>query len=318
MPAGGGGTGAGPSAGRPDASLGPDAGPVFTDAAAGSLYDAPAGLDAAVGQTVTLTMDAFTVQPGQEVYMCQLYANPFGGKNADLIMMDGTMSQGSHHFFLFNVGAGVTPSAVQPCLLGGLEIHPFPYLSQQPHWVVTYPEPGMGYPLSGNSGVMMNAHFLNASSAPLQASVKITLYAAKPGLVTKYVGSLFLNNTSIFISPTPVSSPVHVSSTMAPSFSHDYSIITSWSHMHRWGLDFTASAGGTQFYEEKQWNEPPLYKHQPYLSVKSGTSITWDCKYYNDTGGTLTFGESQNNVMCIYVGQYFPADPNSPDYITNF
>jgi hypothetical protein len=47
-------------------------------------------------------------------------------------------------------------------------------------------------------------------------------------------------------------------------------------------------------------------------------SITWDCSYYNDTGSALTFGDSAaKNVMCIYIGQYYPANATSPDIIAN-
>ena len=52
--------------------------------------------------------------------------------------------------------------------------------------------------------------------------------------------------------------------------------------------------------------------------MTSSQSITWSCSYYNDTGATLTFGDSAiSNVMCIYLGQYYPASPTQPDVIYN-
>jgi len=56
-----------------------------------------------VGPTVTLTAIPFTVAAGDEVYMCEVFDNPFGGVTTDLVSMHGTMSAGSHHFFLFSV-----------------------------------------------------------------------------------------------------------------------------------------------------------------------------------------------------------------------
>ncbi len=54
------------------------------------------------------------------------------------------MSAGSHHFFLFNMTSA--EAAVEPpvgtlgdCAGKGLEFHPFPFLSQQPDWTVSYP-----------------------------------------------------------------------------------------------------------------------------------------------------------------------------------
>jgi hypothetical protein len=50
------------------------------------------------------------------------------------------------------------------------------------------------------------------------------------------------------------------------------------------------------------------------IQMNNNPSITWDCQYYNDTGAALGFGDSAlNNVMCIYLGQYYPANPNAPD-----
>ncbi len=50
--------------------------------------------------------------------------------------------------------------------------------------------------------------------------------------------------------------------------------------------------------------------------MTANQGITWDCKYYNDTGATLTFGDSaKSNVMCIYMGQYYPAESNNPDVV---
>lgn len=299
-----------------------DAGPVFVDARAASLYDAPPPDAADVGQTVTLTADPFTVPAGAEVYKCQVFANPFG-QDVDLTYMDGTMSQGSHHFFLFNMAPSTgrtQPTPLQDCPGGGLEFHPFPYLSQQQHWVVNYPDPTMGYRLPAQNALMINVHFLNPGATAIQASVTITLTAAKPGVVTTHVGTIFLNNTFFSVPPTPQASPQPYTKTWAPppgSLPANYTIFTSWSHMHKTGVDFQASTNGSVFYEEKMWDSPPLHLHSPALQMTGSTPITWSCSYYNDTGGTLSFGESaNNNVMCIYIGQYYPVvDPQNPDLV---
>ncbi|HLK37578.1 MAG TPA: hypothetical protein VKU41_12550 [Polyangiaceae bacterium] len=318
-------TGNGASSGMPGASTGGDgvsgsvAGPAAGgDAGAGSLFDSGPPPDASGTYVVTLKMDPFTVQPGQEVFKCQQFGNPFG-KDVDLVYYDGTMSAGSHHFFVFNMDATTGRTQAAPlgdCPGGGLEFHPFPYLSQQPRWIVSYPEPGMGYPMSANNGLMLNAHYLNSGSSPLTANVTIAITVVPRASVKTHVGSIFLNNTFFSVpAGVPMSTPVAESAWNVPLLS-DYDIFTSWSHMHRWGLKFTASANGSTFYSETNWDSPQLFVHEPYLAMKGGTNITWSCDYYNDTGSTLTFGESAvNSVMCIYIGQYFPADPNNPDIV---
>jgi hypothetical protein len=42
--------------------------------------------------------------------------------------------------------------------------------------------------------------------------------------------------------------------------------------------------------------------------LNPGDSISWTCTYDNQTGKTLTFGESaQANEMCIYLARFYSA-----------
>jgi hypothetical protein len=298
--------------------------------------DAGASDGGNLDQPITLTLTPFVVQPNTEVYKCQQFANPFG-QDVDLVKLDGTMTQGSHHFFLFNMSPGTgrnTASPLGDCPGAGLEFHPFPYLSQQPHWVVEYGA-GMGYPLMAQNGLMMNVHYLNTSAQPVTANVSITIYPAKPGTVTTHVGNIFLDNISISVPPgVTQSNPMAITASNTPIVDEDYTIFTNWSHMHQYSTKFTATTGGSAspFYTETAWAEPPLItggtgpNTSPTLpmQVKSGTSISWTCSYYNPTSATMTFGDSaQTSDMCIYMGMYYPADgtpstnANYPDIINN-
>lgn len=294
------------------------------------------------GTAVTLTAMPFDVPAGAEYYKCQVFANPFGGVATDILSLHGTMSAGSHHFFLFNetsVEVAVEPpiGTIGDCAGKGLEFHPFPFLSQQPDWTVSYPIDSagipMGYPLLGANYVMINVHYLNTSSKTITANVKITITPAKAGVVKTHVGTIFLNQTQMSVPATAtVQSPVHTTSTWGGdpnALPTSYSIFTSWSHMHKWGLKFTASTGSNTFYTETNWDSPNLYIHEPHvpepptatgptspIQMTASSPITWDCTYYNDTGATLMFGDSaQTAVMCMYLGQYYPANPSAPDEI---
>jgi hypothetical protein len=276
------------------------------------------------GDTQVLSATPFSVAAGAEVYKCQKFANPFGAA-VDLLQMHGTMSAGSHHFFLFNLDsttASLYTTTLEDCPGKGIEFHPFPYLSQQPDWSVQYPTAAdgspMGYPVGASNSLMINVHYLNPSSQAITANVTISIRAAKPGVVTTHVGTLFLNNTTLTVPVTPMTAPMEESMTWAgdPSLAANYSIYSSWSHMHKWSLGLTASTNGNQFYSETNWDNPPLTYHNPVIPMTSSQSITWSCNYYNDTGSTLTFGDSAiSNVMCIYLGQYFPANDTNPDII---
>jgi hypothetical protein len=233
------------------------------------------------------------------------------------------MTEGSHHFFVFNMATSTgqtTASPLAACPAAGLEFFPYIYLSQQPNWDVTYPQADMGYPLLGTNGLMMNLHYLNTGSTPIMAQATATIRTAVPHAVTTHVGNLFLNNQSMSVpANTPESAPVWQSASNTPITTFNYNILQSWSHMHMYGLKFEAllSPSTTPFYTEPQWNSPPVTNYWPNpIQVPSGTSITWQCQYYNPTSSTMTFGDSAlTNVMCIYFGQYYPAVPSTtPGY----
>jgi hypothetical protein len=294
-----------------------------------------------LGTPVTLTAASFQVAPGAEVYKCQVFANPFAGVTTDIVKMHGVMSAGSHHFFLFNISgaeAVVEPpqGTIGDCAGKGLEFHPFPFLSQQADWSVGYPTAAdgspMGYPLVGQNLLMINVHYLNTSSAPINAQVTITLTPAKPGVVKTHVGTIFLNNTTASVpASVPMTSPIHTTMTWVgdATLPATYSIFTSWQHMHRTALKFTATTNGNTFYTDTNWDSPNLYIHAANMTepptatglrnaipMTNSQSITWDCSYYNDQAVALTFGDSAlSNIMCIYLGQYYPASPTAPDIV---
>jgi hypothetical protein len=175
----------------------------------------------------------------------------------------------------------------------------------------------MGYPFVSSNGLVFDVHYLNSGSTPITAQVSIKITLAAPGTVTTHVGNIMLNNAFFSVpANVPMSNPVTESKSTAP-LSTPYTIFTSWSHMHQTSLKFTASANGSVFYTETNWDTPQLFKHTPYMQMKGGTSITWSCDYYNTTSRALGFGDSAiYNDMCIYIGQYFPADPNNPDIVS--
>jgi hypothetical protein len=297
-----------------------------------------AGADAG-SQTITLTADSFTVAPGAEVYKCQKFANPFGGA-ADIVWMDGEMSAGSHHFFLFNLSPAEAPlytTALSDCPGKGIEFHPFPYLSQQPSWTVAFPKAAdgspMGYPVAAANSLMINVHYLNSSATPIQAKVSIKIQAYQPGVVKTHVGSIFLNMNPMNVLPgLSDSTATWGGNPGATSSDGSYTIYSSWSHMHKWGTQVNAVTNGQPFYSETNWDSPGLFWHMTPppgasnpstatgqttpVKMTAAQSITWDCKYNNTTGTTLTFGDSaQTNVMCIYIGQYYPANATNPDVV---
>jgi hypothetical protein len=253
--------------------------------------------------SVTLKMQPFTVNANQEVYMCQDFANPFMGKQADIVSYELHMSTGSHHMFAFYT-TGATNGSVAACAQGGLQFAPYTFTAGSPTAIETYPD-GMGASIPTTTGFTINAHFINTGTSSLTGNVALTIYVAKTGEVTQHVGPIFLNQALLSVPPTGQPS----TSTASYSLTQDVNLLLGASHMHKRATHFVSTAStGQMLFETTQWSEPMPIIYSPALHLASGTTITWSCTYVNDTSSTLTFGESAStNVMCISEFIYYPV-----------
>ncbi len=258
--------------------------------------------------SVTLKMQSFTVNPNQEVYMCQDFANPFKGVQADIVSYELHMSQGSHHMFAF-YKPNATNAALVTCPQGGLQFAPYTLTAGSPDAIETYPD-SMGATIPATTGFTINAHFINTGASALTANLSLTMYVAKPGEVTQHIGPVFLNQALLSVPATGQPS----TSTSSYALPQDVNFLLGASHMHQRATHFISTANGQTLYETTQWSEPPPKIYSPALHLGAGTNISWSCTYVNDTGSTLTFGESaQTNVMCISEFIYYPvADVTNP------
>lgn len=260
----------------------------------------------------TLTMTPFSVPPGQEIYQCQTFANPWG-QQVDIKDYTLVMGPGSHHMFAFYQDSA-TDGANMACAAGGLTFAPFTFSAQSAHAEVTYP-PTIGATLPATTGFMLNVHYINTGSMDLPGTVSLTMSIAKPGVVTNHAGVLFLNQAEMTVDPSCTTASGGCPSTSIYQLPQDVNILGAVSHMHRFGTHFVANTStGVTLYETNEWAEPPWKMYCPPLHLASGTSIAWQCTDVNDTGSTLTFGEFANsNVMCISSNIFYPvSDVTNP------
>jgi hypothetical protein len=251
--------------------------------------------------TVALIMDSFTLQPNQEVYRCQNFDNPFGGKDTAVQRFVGDMAQGSHHLHVYHMTEG-TSRTIEDCSFS--DFHPLIFGSAQPHLEMQYKE-GMAVKVLGSQGLRIQVHYLNTRSEALQAQAVVKLSPVDASTVTKWVSELYLNRVGLQIpvGMQSVATTCSIASNYGP-----IGIVGSYAHMHKRGTRFTAKTStGVTLIDVNDWEAAPVVNDPPVM-LQPGESITWTCSYNNDTGGTLTFGESaQTNEMCIYLGRFFSA-----------
>ncbi len=282
-------------------------------ACSSSLSPLDGGADLASGDgpatyagTVMFESTAFVLQPGEEVFKCQDFANPFGGVDTDVQSWESHMTPGSHHLLLFyQDNATDVPLADCPAL----QFQALPYGAQTPDNTITYP-PGIAAKLKGTQGFHMQMHYLNASPSPVTVQVKMLLHKSHPGTVTQHAGVFFLNNV------TGIRTPPGVTETISASYTFKTAVkfLYATGHLHQFDNNLVATIDGKEIFRTESWDSTPFLKYEPELEVPAGTKVTWSCHVTNTTSSVLTFGESAlTNNMCIFDGQYYPvpegADP---------
>jgi hypothetical protein len=273
-----------------------------------TLDDAAVAIDPSAVYSVTLTTDTFTVPPNQEVYKCQDFANPFQGQAVDITRYDLSMTTGSHHMLLL-YSQGATNGPLIDCPQGGLQFGNYTFGAQSEKASQTYPD-GVGASIPTGMGFTVDAHYVNTGATALQGAVKITMFVARPGLVTQHAGVLSFILTSISIPAT--GQPVTATGTCP--IGQAANVLWTGAHMHQRATHFIATSGATTLYETNIWSEPPSQTFSPPLQLAADSSVTWACTYVNDTGSTLTFGPSAlTNVMCNFSAAFYPVqDPSNP------
>jgi hypothetical protein len=251
--------------------------------------------------TYTIALDHFVVAPGAERYACQDFANPFGGAAASIHQFASHMTPGSHHLLLF-YKAGAADSPLADC--SGLEFAPGPYGSQRHDDAIAYPD-GVAAVVAPGDGFRVQAHYLNASPAPLDVSVTIQLSRVDDATVRDHAAVLFFSNAAIDV-PAGQSGVV-VQKTCTLPFA--VQLLQATGHMHQHGRSFVATAGGATVFSSTSYSDVAPALFAPPLALPAGSAITFACTYDNADGtAPLHFGDSaRTDEMCIFTAQFYPA-----------
>jgi hypothetical protein len=257
-----------------------------------------------------MAMSSIDIPAGTEVYKCQDFDNPFG-KDIAIVSSESVMSPGSHHFAAFRI-AGLAAGPMIDCPSGGLEAHEFIHAAQQVDQTTSYP-PNVGRFLPATDGLRLMVHYLNATGQPKHADgATFSMQYVDADQIQSKAAGVFLNNIGISVPPGQ--------SSAAKSFAlqSDIKLLVAVSHMHSHGVGFTSSTSdGRHLFDSTQWSEPRATEFKPPMEIGAGTTIAWTCSFQNDTGRTLTFGQSAaTDEMCIFNGVYYPS-PNGDSIVQN-
>jgi hypothetical protein len=266
-----------------------------------------------------------TIGPGVEVEHCKFVRGPAERfwVNRDHV----EYTAGSHHFLLYTTPYDEIPTerddgdpiewvdeeqGVFDCSDGvqfGFSVSNLIGGSQNADGdsMVNLPD-GVGIPVEGDSVLLMNAHYINASSEVLEPVVDVTLETLEEGEVQTEGGMLFWYN--IFIKAPAMGTGYATARCNIPD---DITITNTQSHMHARGVDYLAEVGDgsdmRMLYENTEWENVPVAVHDPGFEVAGGSQIEWTCDYDNPGTEDVFQGPRTTDEMCMLIGSYYPADP---------
>jgi hypothetical protein len=170
--------------------------------------------------------------------------------------------------------------------------------------------PGVAAKLAPGTVLVINTHYLNATSQPLLAEARLNLYTLADKDVVEEGGFLFFYNPFIRI-PARSSASSRLRCTLA----QDIKLVSGQSHMHRRGVDYTANVVDpsegtlTQIYESHDWEDVPIAEWLPGMSIHAGQAIDFTCHYQNSEDRQVAQGLTTKDEMCMFLGNYYPRNP---------
>jgi hypothetical protein len=163
--------------------------------------------------------------------------------------------------------------------------------------------------IPGDSLLLVNAHYLNASDKALYSEIYINVYTIPPEQVTREAGILFFYNPFISV---PAGSAAVAREVCAVN--KDITLVNAQSHMHKRGVGYVANlldASGAQvqeMYTTTTWEHVIAKKMTPALSLSAGQLIDFRCEYMNNEDHRISQGRTTRDEMCMFVGLYYPKD----------
>ncbi|HEX7669757.1 MAG TPA: hypothetical protein VF395_09250, partial [Polyangiaceae bacterium] len=248
-----GGTGTMPASGAAGTTGGPvpGGGGATNPAGAGGVNGGGAGgvPSADLPGTVTLNTDSFQLQPGQEIYKCQNFDNPFGGKDTAVQRIVTDMAPGSHHLHVYNLTEG-TSRTLEDCDIS--DFHALVHAAGSPHAETDYPA-GMATKIRGNTGLRIQLHYLNTGADVKTVKASLKLAPVDAATVTKWVAQLYLNR---YVLSVPPGAGQKVTTTCSiPATYGSIGLVGGGSHMHMRGVHFVATTNtGISLADTTEWN----------------------------------------------------------------
>ncbi len=222
----------------------------------------------------------------------------------------------SHHFILYRTANTDEYTTPRPCQPFTGTLHPDQgaplMITQRSDETLTLPD-DVAFTLAPNQMMRLELHYLNATDAPQMVEVNSelrTLASASKEADFLFIGTPDINLPSHTPAIEQTIGPMFV--TMPVDF-QGVNVFALTGHTHKLGTEVLVATAhnrtdlGTSVYAPSpfSWTEPETVYHRPPFVSTEG--YRFSCKFKNDTGMTVKFGENTTDEMCFFWAYYYPS-----------
>jgi hypothetical protein len=273
------------------------------------------------GDAITFSLSGM-LAPGEEAYLCRYVRMPpegVDGPGATIYVRGGrhALSEGAHHYLLYRTRLtdwtdamgdvvrcdehAVVMKSATDYVTGG----------QTPQENADFPS-GAALPFAPGEILLLQGHFLNASAAPREAKVDLTLRTTSVAKVAQAAGVLRFYDPFIVVPPRGRSR-----ATMRCPIPNDIVLLSGAAHMHARGVAYAAFVdppngppSTTPFYTTSDGLRPTFFVG--WQKIPAGSFLRFQCDYASDEDRTVVQGLSAaSDEMCMFSGFYVAA--GAPD-----
>jgi hypothetical protein len=272
---------------------------------------------------ISVSME-LSVPPGEELHQCQLVRVPTD-VDIDVVALSHEYSTGSHHFLAFTTDLSSIPpelSGQYDCVRGNEPImqhaRGIMYGAQSPKGEFPFPA-GVGYRVKAGQILMLQAHYLNPSSAAIDAKASMSFTkASSPDQVNTQAGFLIHYDPFIYL---PAQGKA--TSSVRCKVPEAVTLITAFTHYHQRGTGMRvyidpsrASPSAAPFFETNDWEHPANFVGPK--EVAAGSEFRVQCDYTNTDGKEVFQGpNAATSEMCVFAALYYPSRNHDFDSCTS-
>lgn len=253
----------------------------------------------------------FPLKAGEETTLCVVV--PLGNTEDVVIEnIEVNLAQGSHHLIVYETTAEPTntPYPCVPFAGIGLGTDVPVFFANKPNATWAFPK-GIAQELKANTMLKLEAHYINASTAPIDGRGTITFRTLPKAKAPPYQAANF-----IFWGTTKISVPAHATGGTGKVFQNGIAgthFVAVTTHQHRLGTRAqvwqspNATTLGTQIADDRDWANPAWKTLAPPFDFDGTSGLTFECDWNNTTDQAVHFGESALDEMCFIGGYYYPS-----------